>query len=82
MGVVHSGTWQTTAKNTGNKINEMKQTAESKVKAGTAGGIEAVVKAINTHIDNPGVCRTGCGALWNMANNSKNTDKNKQSKMK
>ena len=79
MGVVHSGTWQTTAKNTGNKINEMKQTAENQVKAGTAGGIEAVVKAINAHIDNPGVCRTGCGALWNMTESSdKSTNKQQQ----
>ena len=46
------------------------------MKAGAAGGIEAVVKAINTHINNSYVCRTGCGALNNMANNnSKNTDK-------
>ena len=41
------------------------------MKAGAAGGIEAVVKAINTHINNADVCRTGCGALWDMANNSK-----------
>ena len=41
-----------------------------------AGGIEAVVKAINTHINNAGVCESGCGALANMAvNNGKNTDK-------
>ena len=54
----------------------MKFTAENKVKAVTAGGIEAVVKAINTHIDNDDVCYVGCGALWNMAvNNGINTDK-------
>ena len=42
------------------------------MKAGTAGGIETVVKAINTHIDNAGVCENGCGALRNMTvNNSK-----------
>ena len=46
------------------------------MKAGTAGGIEAVVKAINTHIDNDDVCESGCGALWNMtANNGKITEK-------
>ena len=49
-------------------------TDENRVKAGAAGGIEAVVKAINTHINNAGVCENGCGALWNMtANNGKNT---------
>ena len=38
--------------------------------------MEAVVKAINTHIDNADVCENGCGALNNMAlNNGKNTDK-------
>ena len=46
------------------------------MKAGAAGCIEAVVKAINTHINNAGVCDRGCGALNNMtANNGKNTDK-------
>ena len=43
------------------------------MKAGAAGGIEAVVKAINTHIDNAGVCYAGCGALRNMTINGKNT---------
>ena len=56
----------------------MKWTAENKVKAGTAGGIEAVVKAINTHINNADVCEQGCGALWNMTVNGKNTDKIQQ----
>ena len=41
------------------------------MKAGTTGGIEAVVKAINTHISNAGVCEAGCGALWSMTINSK-----------
>ena len=45
------------------------------MKAGAAGGIEAVVKAINTHINNANVCYQGCGALWNMTFNGKNTDK-------
>ena len=40
------------------------------MKAGVAGGIEAVVKAINTHIDNAGVCEWGCDALWNMTDNN------------
>ena len=48
------------------------------MKAGTAEGIEAVIKAINTHISNAGVCENGCGALGNMTNdNSKNTEQNK-----
>ena len=45
----------------------MKRTAENKVKAGAAGGIDAVVKAINTHIDNAGVCECGCSALLNIS---------------
>ena len=43
------------------------------MKAETASGIEAVVKAINTHIDNAGVCENGCRALWNMSGNSSKT---------
>ena len=45
------------------------------MKAGAAGGIEAAVKVINTHIDNADVCEWGCGALMSMAvNNGKNTE--------
>ena len=51
----------------------MKWTAENQVKAGAAGGIEAAVKAINTHINNADVCYAGCCALWNMTLNGKNT---------
>ena len=58
----------------------LKWTAENKVKAGLAGGLEVVVKAINTHIDNDSICEFGCGALWNMINdNSKTVTNNKQS---
>ena len=45
------------------------------MKAGAIGGIESVVKAINTHIDNGGVCERGCCALNNMTANGKNTNK-------
>ena len=48
------------------------------MKAGAAGGIEAVVKAINTHIDNTNVCEQGCGALMSMTSNGKNTEKTKK----
>ena len=51
----------------------MKRTAENQVKAGAAGGIEAAVKAINTHINNADVCKQGCGALYYMTLNGKNT---------
>ena len=52
------------------------------MKAGAAGGIEAVVKAVNTHIENPNVCENGCQALSNMIeNNGKTLIKNKQNKM-
>ena len=36
-----------------------------------AGGIEAVVKAINTHISDTGVCYQGCSSLCNMVANGK-----------
>ena len=61
------------------------------MKAGAAGGIEAIVKAINTHISNAAICEQGCGALNNMTavngktlnktniimNKMKRTDENK-----
>ena len=37
------------------------------MKAGAVGGIEAVVKAINTHINYAGVCYCGCCVLWNIS---------------
>ena len=44
------------------------------MKAGAEGGIDAVVKAINTHIDNAGMCEKGCDVLMSMTfNNGKNT---------
>ena len=46
--------------------NNMRQTDENKEKAGAVGGIEAVVKAINTHIDNLDMCKNGCGLLGDM----------------
>ena len=58
-----------------NTANE-NETVGNRVKVGTVGGIEAVAKAISTHISNADVCKNGCGALWNMtANNGKNTEK-------
>ena len=53
------------------------------MKAGTAGGIEAVVKVINTHVNNVDVCEKGCGALKNMTwDNGKRLIKhNNQNKM-
>ena len=42
------------------------------MKAGEAGGIEAVIQTMNAHVDNADVCKAGCGALMNMtANNGK-----------
>ena len=49
----------------------MKRIAENRVKAGAAGGIEAVVKVINTHINNANVCVNGCGVLWSITVNGK-----------
>ena len=54
----------------------MKRTAENQVKAAAVGGIEAVLKAINTHINNADVCTVECIALWNiLTNNCKNINK-------
>ena len=44
------------------------------MKAGATGGIEAAVKAINTHINNAGVCEKGCGTLRIMTVNGKSTE--------
>ena len=41
------------------------------MKAGVAGGIEVVVKAMNTHINNADVCENGCRALCNIILNGK-----------
>ena len=43
------------------------------MKAGIAGGIDVIVKTINTHIDNLDVCKNGCGALKNILLNGKTT---------
>ena len=49
-----------------------------RVKAGKAGGIEAVVEAMKAHIGNDGVCLNGCWALKNIVlNNGKNILNNK-----
>ena len=48
------------------------------MKAGAAGGIEAAVRVINTHINNSGVCEWGCGALNNMTFNGKKKKKKQQ----
>ena len=56
----------------------MKQTDENKLKAGEAGGIDAVAKAINAHLGNADVCYHGCSALWNMVLNGKKKGNNEQ----
>ena len=49
------------------------------MKAGIAGGIEAIVRAINIYIVSADVCEKGCGALMNMSlNNRKNNASSKQ----
>ena len=41
------------------------------MKAGKVGGIEAVVKAINTHANNAKLCYIGCFSLLNMSADGK-----------
>ena len=39
----------------------------NQVKIGEAGGVDAVVKAMQTHLQHAGVQEQGCGALMNLA---------------
>ena len=77
-----------TINNGKNKKQQMKQmkikwTAENQMKVREIGGIEAVVKAINTHIDNHKVCHAGCSALKCLTDdNGKSTEKVKQNENK
>ena len=48
-------------------------TDENKVKAVSAGGVEAVVKAINIHISYADVCKLGCDILKDMTENNGKT---------
>ena len=50
---------------------------DNEIKAGKVGGIEAVVKAINTNITDVDVCEQGCGALCNMTAKGKMHQKKK-----
>ena len=43
----------------------------NKLSVGTAGGIEAVLKAINEHINDVHVCEHGCSALYMIVDGSK-----------
>eukprot|EP00961_Rhodomonas_salina_P095293 1282150-Rhodomonas_salina.1 len=45
---------------------------ENKVKIGAAGGIEAVITAMQQHADSEGVQEWGCAALSNLAFNDEN----------
>ena len=49
---------------------QMKDKDGNKIKAGTVGAIEAVIKIINKHKDNDSVCEQGCEALCNMTDNN------------
>lgn len=40
--------------------------AENSVKAGAAGGIKVIIKAMKKHISNANMCHYGCGAINNM----------------
>lgn len=44
----------------------IKLSAGNQAKAGEIGGIETVLKAMNTHLYNNKLCVNGCCALWNM----------------
>ena len=53
---------------------------DNEIKAGKVGGIEAVVKAINTHIDNADVCKRGCRVLVSMSAKRNKTKQKKYNK--
>lgn len=44
---------------------------ESKIIAGRLEIVKDIVNAINTHIDNPDVCKFGCGTIKNIVFNRK-----------
>ena len=50
------------------------------MKAVAAGGIEVVVKAIDTHIDNVPICKLGCDTLYIMVKNNGKNNRQKQNK--
>ena len=52
------------------------------MKAVAAGGIEVVVKAIDTHIDNVPICKLGCDTLYIMVKNNGKNNRQKQNKQK
>lgn len=59
------------------KFNVMKKiliiaAADNQAKGGTSGAIDVILSSIKTHIDNPAICKQGCGALWNITTNGKN----------
>ena len=45
------------------------------MKAGTAGGIETVIKVINAHMNDADVCEQGCWAFGNMTIDGGDSDK-------
>ena len=53
-------------------LRNMACNADNKVKAGSAGAIEAVVAAMRAHASNAGVQEQGCRALINLTNNDAN----------
>ena len=50
-------------------LNLANHHAENRTRIASAGGIEAVVKAMQTHAQSADVQQEGCGALWNLAFN-------------
>lgn len=44
---------------------------KNEIKAGKAGAIEVIIKAIGTHTNNKNVCEKGCRALCNVTTNGK-----------
>ena len=54
-----------------NTLNKHFIDNNNQVIAGKVGAIPAIVKAINTHIDNVYLCNMGCAALLDITLNSK-----------
>ena len=48
---------------------------KNEIKAGKAGAIEVVIKAIGTHTSNKRICEKGCRALSNLTSNGKKKNK-------
>ena len=68
LNIANNGKQKLTSKT---PFSHFKKSDYNRVKAGQAGAIEMIVKAMSTHINNADVCKCGCGALLSIIINGK-----------